>query len=279
MSWTQWEAARSAKELDVKIRGVADAFFADFFPAAEKSIVVLHKLTAETLDAKKAFEDMRAANIDVLTAFNQELPPIEDIFPVPQEFENPLQDYIDAAISGLPKVTAVTKKAFDKMAGFSNEFYQDLTRGFTNAFMQFKFTAEGFGNFFIGMWQAIKQAFFQILADMLAKWIAMAFVRFLIRTFLLPSAGIVPAIVGGILPMQHGFQGVIQRPTLALIGENGPERVDVGPVGSRGGGEVTVNINSPLISTTGLSRADLEAAGFELVRVINGKLRLVGRSI
>ena len=254
--YQQYEAARSAKELDVKIRGVADAFFADFFPAAEKSIVVLHKLTAETLDAKKAFEDMRAANIDVLTAFNQELPPIEDIFPVPQEFENPLQDYIDAAISGLPKATAVFKKHFKTIGEYSDEFYQDITRGFTNAFMQFSLTVKGFKNFFIGMWNAIKQAFFQILADMLAKWIAMAFVRFLIRTFALPSAGIVPAIVGGILPMQHGFQGVISRPTPILVGEAGPEYVSVTPMsrgGARGGGRTTnIYFNTYAIDAAGV---------------------------
>jgi len=95
-----------------------------------------------------------------------------------------------------------------------------------------------------------------------------------------------------------GFEGIISQPTQALIGEAGPEYVSVQPLnggmtlprfnsapamamaGAGGGGTtVTVHLNGPLISTTGVSAHDLAAAGESLVAIINTQLRRVGRKI
>jgi hypothetical protein len=95
-----------------------------------------------------------------------------------------------------------------------------------------------------------------------------------------------------------GFEGIISQPTQALIGEAGPEYVSVQPLnggmtlprfnsapamamaGMGGGGAtITLNMNGPLISTTGVSAHDLAAAGESLVAIINTQLRRVGRKI
>ncbi|MBE3124849.1 MAG: hypothetical protein IMZ57_04235 [Acidobacteria bacterium] len=95
-----------------------------------------------------------------------------------------------------------------------------------------------------------------------------------------------------------GFEGIISQPTQALIGEAGPEYVSVQPLnggmtlprfnsapamamaGAGGGGTtVTLHLNGPLISTTGVSTHDLAAAGESLVAIINTQLRRVGRKI
>lgn len=52
------------------------------------------------------------------------------------------------------------------------------------------------------------------------------------------ASAFIPGFAGG---------GVVTRPTLAMLGENGPERVT--PMGFSGGGGVTVNINGDVIGT------------------------------
>jgi hypothetical protein len=107
-----------------------------------------------------------------------------------------------------------------------------------------------------------------------------------------------PGTRGGGKRWASGFEGVISQPTQALIGEAGPEYVSVQPLnggmtmprfnsapamamaGSGGGGAtVTLHLNGPLISTTGVSTHDLAAAGESLVAIINTQLRRVGRKI
>lgn len=129
---------------------------------------------------------------------------------------------------------------YGKFENFSNEFYQSITGGFARAFEMFRLTTEGFKNFFIATWQAIKNAFFQILADMLAKWLTMAFVKVLLGALTGGSGSFFGTGTAGSIGMQRGFHGVVSQPTLALIGEAGPEAVNVTPLrGSAGYGART----------------------------------------
>lgn len=100
--------------------------------------------------------------------------------------------------------------------------------------------------------------------------------------------------------------GSFEKPTLiqnAIVGEAGPEyllpeaklvrivqsAMRFNPFTSvptlapaavpAGGGSISVNINSPLITTVGLSRRDIEAAGEDLMAVIETQLRRTGKGM
>ena len=121
---------------------------------------------------------------------------------------------------------------------FSNEFMQDLTRGFADAFMKFKLSLKGFADFFVATIKAIRDAFVKALADMVAKWI--------IASLVLPFLKAVFTVVfpGPLVALAKGFEGVVSRPTPMLVGEAGPEYVSVTPLrgGSKGGGGGTTNV-------------------------------------
>jgi hypothetical protein len=148
------------------------------------------------------------------------------------------------------------KKTTDKMSDAFAGFYNSIADGFFRAFEQFKLTAKGFGDFFLNLWKAIRDAFFKIIAEMIAKWVAFQILTGIGSLLGGPIGGGMIKAAEGFKFWAEGFHGVVQRPTLALIGERGPERVDVGPVGSRGGGgetNLTFNIyaydNSTMAST------------------------------
>jgi hypothetical protein len=140
------------------------------------------------------------------------------------------------------------KSFYEGTHDYSAEFYQDITRGFTAAFMKFRLSVEGFKDFFIETWNAIKQAFFQILADMLARWLTMAFVKAIFNLLTAGTGGSLFPATAGSIGMASGFSGVISRPTPILVGEAGPEYVNVRPLGKSGplpgpgGSGTTVNI-------------------------------------
>jgi hypothetical protein len=107
------------------------------------------------------------------------------------------------------------------------------------------------------------------------------------------------------IPLAEG--AAFEKPTHitnALVGEAGPEyllperklvdivrdammppaffgapRLAGAGAGSGAGATVTLNMNGPLISTTGTSRRDLEAAGEDLVVILDRQLRRVGRRL
>lgn len=103
---------------------------------------------------------------------------------------------------------------------------------------------------------------------------------------------------------KFGEGGSFQKPTVlqnAIVGEAGPEYIlpeaklvrivqsamrfnpftavpSLTPAAAAAGGAgVTVNINSPLIHTVGLSRRDLESAGEDLMAIVEGQLRRNGK--
>lgn len=134
-----------------------------------------------------------------------------------------------------------------KMEDYSDQFYDHTTQGFTNAFMQFRLTAIGFKNFFIATWQAIKQAFFQILADMLARWLTMAFVKTILNVLTLSTGGsfFKTGPQPGISGMQHGFEGTVVGPRLFYVEPGVREHVSATPLdgSSRRSGGGTTNVN------------------------------------
>jgi hypothetical protein len=96
-------------------------------------------------------------------------------------------------------------------------------------------------------------------------------------------------IVDAIAGIPGAAEGaLVTGPTLVRVGENAPHEEEVimplpelgafarnmaaAGIGTRAGGGVTVNLNGPLIHTTGVSRSDLERAGEDLVDVIQRQL-------
>lgn len=84
---------------------------------------------------------------------------------------------------------------------------------------------------------------------------------------------------------QTGFEGVVRTPTMRMFGEV-PEYVNVQPLSKGGLGskvmhETTINNSfiGPLISTTGLSRYDLERAGQEIYHIIKVQAARAGKEI
>jgi len=53
----------------------------------------------------------------------------------------------------------------------------------------------------------------------------------------------------GVKAMASGFEGIITKPMLALMGESGPERVSVKPTSQGGGSGVIINISFPNVLT------------------------------
>jgi hypothetical protein len=215
---------------------------------------------------KKATDPFIAMTLEILKLRGQwkmPLPMSEKVIETPlikTGKENPYERWMRQQRDFAEEMTGTWKDELDKQKDYSDEFYNNLVMGFTNAFLAFRLTTAGFKDFFISTWETIKQAFFQILADILARWITMAFVKTLMNV-VTAGSGFFPAEAGSI-GMQKGFHGVISRPTIALIGEAGPEQVDVSPLpgsagyGSRAGrgGDINIHIHVDAIDAAGVER-------------------------
>ncbi|MEM2921745.1 MAG: hypothetical protein QXF26_05445, partial [Candidatus Bathyarchaeia archaeon] len=79
------------------------------------------------------------------------------------------------------------------------------------------------------------------------------------------------AIQYGFIKAQEGFQGIIEKPTLFLAGEKGPERVYIGPAGSPAP-SINVSVSGPLVVVHG--SVDRETAEYA-ARLIEERLRSV----
>ncbi len=93
------------------------------------------------------------------------------------------------------------------------------------------------------------------------------------------------------LPLAQG--GILKKPVYSqgyLAGEAGPEAVipltqlpqivrSLNISGVAGGNTVSVNINGPLVQTSGLSRADLERAGNDMWDIVENQARRRGFKI
>lgn len=135
---------------------------------------------------------------------------------------------------------------YGKFESFSDEFYQSITNGFVRAFNMFRLSLTGFKNFFIATWQAIKNAFFQILGDMLAKWMTMAFIKLIGSAFLGGAGGSFFPSTPGSIGMQHGFEGTVTGPKLLYVEPGVTEHVSARPLNrtsSVGPAATTININ------------------------------------
>lgn len=221
-------------------------------PIPEKIEIVVRSMTAlkaATVDAAAAFKEMAGANLEYLLRPDYE----------PEGGPSVIQDLIDAAMEGQKKFKSMEKTwhtTMTRMEYYSDQFFDNITTGFTNAFMNFRLSTEGFRDFFIATWNSIKRAFFQIIGDMLARWAVMSFVK-----MLFPLQTLVPSFVGGILPggpvlAQHGYSGVVTQPTMFIAGESAPERVNIQPIGHAGGGErpVSITFNIHAIDASGIEK-------------------------
>ena len=191
----------------------------------------------------------------------------------------------DGLFDFLDKAPEKTKESTSAMSDAWAGFYNDTANGFANLFMNFRLTTEGFASFFIGVWEEIRRAFFKIIGQIIAKWLVIN-VLFKAIGFVVP--GLKPGLdiaAKGIMGMAEGFQGVISKPTLTMIGERGPEYVSVTPMGGGAtgaaspAGGVTLNLYAPMISTTGISRRDAEEAADILFAAVNNAARRRGFAI
>ena len=140
--------------------------------------------------------------------------------------------------------TGLMGDTFDKWDDYAQMFYMDLNQGFFRAFEAFSFTTEGFKNFFVGTWEAIADAFHNILAKMLADWLALSFVKFL-GNIIFPGESFFSPATPGSIGMQHGFEGTVVGPKLFYVEPGVREHVSATPVppgrSSAGGGSMTLN--------------------------------------
>lgn len=163
------------------------------------------------------------------------------------------KDWLEAQRQFAQESLSVVGDAYEATDEYAQRFYQNLSSGFEFAINQLSLSTEGFKNFFIGTWEAIGRAFKDIVAKMIADWMAAQFVKGLFG-ILFPGSSLFKAGTPGtsMFGFQRGFHGVIAQPTLALIGEAGPERVNIDPMrgsggygartGGGGGGTTEVNI-------------------------------------
>jgi hypothetical protein len=104
--------------------------------------------------------------------------------------------------------------------------WEDWKVGFAQAVGELAVGLRGFQNFFQAVWNAIQQGFANVIAQMVVKFIAglakmkaaQAALGFLGGIF-----GGIFGFLGHLLGLQHG--GLVTRPTLAMVGEGGPEAV------------------------------------------------------
>lgn len=71
------------------------------------------------------------------------------------------------------------------------------------------------------------------------------------------------------IPAQHGFHGRVNKPTLFLAGENGPEDVDINPLGTRGaGGSGGLHIHLHGVSDASGMMQSLQQKRAEILRMV-----------
>lgn len=164
----------------------------------------------------------------------------------------------DGLFDFLGKTVKATDRAVDKQTERWASFFMDIGSGFANAFTQFRLTTEGFKSFFLNVWQAIRDAFFRFVGEMIARWVLF---KSIMGVANLLSGGLASALKTAAAPLkfwQEGFHGVVTQPTLAIVGERGPERVDVTPVGtsssSRGERPVSITFNIHAIDASGVEK-------------------------
>ena len=105
---------------------------------------------------------------------------------------------------------------------------------------------------------------------------------------LLTVGGAIAAVSALFSAIKLGEGGLVTGPTLALVGEAGPEMVIPlnklgafagGPAGGGEGPSITLNLNSPLIQTTGLSRGQVDELAPYLFDAVEGEARRYGFSL
>jgi len=169
------------------------------------------------------------------------------------DFKPQAEDF-GISIKGMVKDTEdATKKMADAFAGCWN----DITSGFVQTVLDFKLSVKGMGDFFIGVFDSIKQAFFKMIADMIAKWLLFKAITGLAS---LVGGPIGKGLTKAAAPLkfwQTGFEGVVTKPTLAMIAESGPEQVSVRPLNQPQGSTRNNNVSINL-TVTALDGAEVE---------------------
>lgn len=248
---------------------------------AVKNATATLNLWKETL---KSLEAEREANIAALVPENIgdiiEVDPgdvADAIFPPEVAVEIP-----ETLRSLMGEVGGIVKDGTEQMSDYFAGFYNDIANGFANVFMNFKLTAQGFADFFVGLWDQIKRAFFKVIGEMIAKWLVFKAITGLGSLIGGPIGKAMTAAIAPLKFWASGFQGLVTQPTLAVVGESGPEYVSVTPAGggaTAGGSGVTLNLYAPMISTTGISRNDAREAADVLFDAIQLAARKRGYAI
>lgn len=207
------------------------------------------------------------------------------------------------------------KRVLDDYNRVAGEVFGNIITGFGDIIMSSKSMGDFFGQIVTKMIADLGKLVIQemlfakksILADQMkavASFIASIFKKIPFPLNIVLAAGafaLVSKLFSKLTKFAEG--GAFEKPTViqnAVVGEAGPEYLlpenklvrivqnamkfnpftavpTLAPMAATAGGpSLTVNINSPLIQTTGLSRHDLEAAGEELMAVIEGQMRRKG---
>lgn len=231
----------SQKNFEGSVRSLAAAFVSEVRPAIAGTTGVMLEFKKVVFDADKVVTDFynSLGNLSAVDLMDiNEVSPgdvVDKLFP--PEVTTELPDFLKEL---MPNFTASVRKETKKEHDYFAGLYNDIARGFGNAFEQLRFSLRGFGDFFIAIWENIKRAFFRIIGEIVAEWIMKTSIMRAVTGFF----GHIFGVALPLIALQKGFQGVVSKPTAFLAGEAGPEYVDVRPMrggGTRGGGSVTNN--------------------------------------
>lgn len=167
-----------------------------------------------------------------------------------------------------------------KMALDWSKFFSTLESSWSNTIATIFEGGVSLANGLKQLWIDIRNAFFDMVAAMIAKWAMFEAMKAAFNIF-------------GLNLFAEGFHGIVSTATPFIAGEAGPERVDVTPISEMGpsfssapalagavagGGSLSLSGTVNLYAN-GYSRRDLEEAGEELKKIIDGQLRRIGRRI
>ena len=136
-----------------------------------------------------------------------------------------------------------TDAAMAQLREGAEQAYDSMMSGFGNAFAKMVVEGKNFGDSMKEVFKDILEQFLSMIAEMLIRWAAASAIM-----SLFPGSGLAN-FVAGVPGHATGANYMVDRPTLFMAGENGPEHINVNPIsGGSGGSSSTSNSSSSNIS-------------------------------
>lgn len=175
-----------------------------------------------------------------------------------------------ASTQGVGMMYAVLGDTIDKAMG---DAYLGVAKASGDAFAKMVVEGKSFGKTMEGLFKNVLESFISMVAQMIARW---AMMKIITGWFGVPLPGF----------MMHaaGTDRVVDRPTMFMAGDNGPERISVTPIGSGrlaesgggsgGGGDVYHVSNFFTISGAGDPQKIADMVSQKIIYSIRGRGQL-----